>query len=67
MIKFENALITLNGKEIKVQLCRNVAYLLYTKDIAEEVSFTKLAELLRGVEVLKHSRNFWKVLQTKMQ
>lgn len=66
MFKFESALIVLNNKTVKVQLCRNVAYILYTQDIAEEVSFIKLAELLRNTEVLKHSRNFWKVLQSKL-
>lgn len=67
MIKFENALIILNGKEIKVQICRNVAYLLHSKDLAEEVSFKELARLLQNVEVLKHSRSFWKVLQNRLQ
>lgn len=66
MIKFENALILLGNKEVKVQLCRNVAYILYSKDLAEEVSFENLAKLLHGVEILKHSRSFWKVLQSKM-
>lgn len=67
MIRFESALIVLNDKQVKVQLCHNVAYLLYSADIAEEVSFEKLSELLRGVEILKHSRNFWKVLQNRIQ
>ena len=67
MAKFENALILLGNKEVKMQICRNVAYLQYSKDIAEEVSFHELARLLQNAEILKHSRNFWKVLQNKIQ
>lgn len=66
MKRFENAFIVMGNKQVKVQLCRNVAYLYYTRDIVEEVSFAKLAEFLRNVEVLKHSRSFWKVLQSKL-
>ena len=66
MIKFESALIILGNKNVKVQLCRNVAYLISSKDLVEEVSFNELAKLLRNVEVLKHSRGFWKVLQSKI-
>lgn len=67
MIRFESALIVLGNKQVKVQLCRNVAYLQYSKDIVEEVNFVELAKLLQNVQVLKHSRSFWKVLQSRVQ
>lgn len=67
MIRFESALIILGNKTVKVQLCRNVAYILHTRDLVEEISFVELIKFLRNVEMLKHSRNFWKVLQSKIQ